>query len=250
MSIHHRGQVDPADRCLRTIGAAVLLLTSPAAVVSAHAQGVPLTGAEIAPGQETVTVEPGFMTNLWSRNNLLGDIDGLRTILGNYGISLGLQTINEVFGNPSGGIKRGVTGDGLTIFNLSVDTKKAFGWGGGTFNASGLWIYGPNFSQGYLQTLQTSSGIVASPTVRLWELWFQQAFMDGKIDVKLGQQSVDQEFLVRTYSGFFLNTMMGFPMLPSANLYAAGPTYPLSSLRAVPGATKRARHGACRRLSG
>src|SRR5690242_12902224 len=36
----------------------------------------------------TTTGEPGFMTDLWTRSNLLGEIGGLRTFLGNYGISI------------------------------------------------------------------------------------------------------------------------------------------------------------------
>jgi porin len=179
-----------------------------------------------------VTSDVGFTTNLFagSRSTLLGDAFGLRTALGNYGITFGLQTTNEVFGNVSGGIKRGASLNGLTMFSAGLDTDKAFGWEGGTFNVSGLWIYGPNFSQGYLGSLQTSSGIVASPTVRLWELWYQQAFLNGKMDIKIGQQSLDQEFMGSQGSSLFLNTMMGWPMLPSANLYAGGPAYPLSSL--------------------
>ena len=78
--------------------------------------------------------------------------------------------------------------------------------------------------------LQTASGIEADPTTRLWEIWYQQAFFDGRFDVKLGMQSLDQEFMVSQGSSLFMNTMMGWPMLPSADLYAGGPAYPLSSL--------------------
>jgi porin len=173
---------------------------------------------------------PPAPTGFWERSNLLGDMGGLRTALGNYGISIGLQKQAEVFANATGGIKRGATGDGLAMLGIGLDTQKAFGWQGGTFNLSVLGIYGPNFSQGYLGTLQTASGIVASPTVRLWELWYQQAFLGGKMDVKIGQQSIDQEFITSQGSSLFLNTMMGWPMLPSADLYAGGPAYPLSSL--------------------
>ena len=48
--------------------------------------------------------------------------------------------------------------------------------------------------------------------------------------MKLGQQSVDQEFMTSQGSSLFLNTVMGWPMVPSADLYAGGPAYPLSSL--------------------
>ena len=70
--------------------------------------------------------------------------------------------------------------------------------------------------------LQTNSGILAEPTVRLWEAWYQQVFLDGRADVKLGLQSVDQEFMVSQNSLLFLNTVMGWPMIPSADLYAGG----------------------------
>ena len=155
---------------------------------------------------------------------------GLRSTLGNYGISLGLQETSEVLGNVTGGIHRGADYDGLTELSLGLDTQKAFGWEGGTFNVSALQIHGRDLSSDNLETLQTASGIEADRATRLWELWYQQAFLNGQADVKIGQQSIDQEFMVSTYSGLFINTMMGWPMIPSADLYAGAPAYPLSSL--------------------
>jgi porin len=174
--------------------------------------------------------EPTFMTNLWTRGTLLGDAGGLRSTLWNYGITFGIEDFNEGWGNVSGGVKRGATYDGATLMNIGLDTQRAFGWEGGTFNISGWNIRGRSISTDNLLNLQTASGILAAPTTRLWEVWYQQSFLDGKFDVKLGQQSIDQEFMVSQYSGLFLNTMMGWPMLPSADLYAGGPAYPLSSL--------------------
>jgi porin len=113
---------------------------------------------------------------------------------------------------------------------LQLDTQRAFGLAGGTFNVSGLQIHGRNLSAENLSSLQTASGIEANRTTRLWELWYQQAFLDGAFDVKLGQQSLDQEFIGSQGSALFVNTMMGWPMVPSADLYAGGPAYPMSSL--------------------
>ncbi len=183
--------------------------------------------------------EPGFTTNLWTRSTLLGDAGGLRSALWNYGITFGIQDTNEVMGNVSGGIQRGAVYDGLTLMSIGLDTQRAFGWEGGTFNISALNIRGRSLSADNLLNLQTVSGISAAATTRLWEAWFQQSFFDGKVDVKLGQQSVDQEFMTSQGSSLFINTMMGWPMIPSADLYAGGPAYPLSSLgvrlRAQPG---------------
>lgn len=176
--------------------------------------------------------EPGFFTGLLapSRTNLLGDMGGLRTALGKYGLTLTLLDLNEGFGNPTGGIKQGANYNGLTVMSLALDTQKGFGWEGGTANISAFQIRGRNLSSTNLLDLQTYSGIAAQPSTRLWEAWYQQTFLNGKIDVKVGQQSIDTEFIVSQGSSLFVNTMMGWPMVPSADLYGGGPAYPLSSL--------------------
>ena len=182
--------------------------------------------ADVSPG------EPGFATGLFasSRNNLLGDIWGLRTLAGTAGITLGVQETSEDLGNVTGGIHRGFDYDGLTNLSLGIDTQRAFGWPGGIFNVSAEQIHGRSLSQDNLDNLQTVSGIEATRSTRLWEIWYQQAVLDDRLDVKIGQQSLDQEFMVSSYSGLYLNTMMGWPLIPSFDMYAGGPAYPLSSL--------------------
>lgn len=188
----------------------------------------------LAHAEAVAASDPGVLTGLFapSRANLLGDIGGVRTTLGTYGVSFSMQETSEILGNVSGGIHRGFDYDGLTTMVLGVDTLKAFGWEGGALNVSALQIHGRNLSADNLANLQTASGIEANRATRLWELWYQQALLDGAADVKLGQQSIDQEFISSQYSALFVNTMMGWPMVPSADLYAGGPAYPLSSLGA------------------
>lgn len=169
-------------------------------------------------------------TGLWTRSTLFGDIGGLRSALGRHGITLDMQETSEVLGNVRGGIARGATYDGLTQLTLGLDTQKAFGWEGGTFNASALQIHGRNLSQYYLGSLQTASGIEADDTTRLWELWYQQAWFNDRFDIKIGQQSIDQEFMVSQYSNTFINTMFGWPGVPSYDMPSGGPAYPLAAL--------------------
>ena len=179
-----------------------------------------------APGQ------PGFAQDVFasSRTSFLGDIYGLRTTLGKYGVSLGLQETSEVFGNVTGGYRRGAAYNGLTQLNLGLDAEKAFGWTGGLFNVSAFQIHGRAFSSDNLGTLQTASGIEAQRATRLWEAWFQQTLLGGKLDVKIGQQSLDTEFMVSQGSFLFINTSMGWPLVPSLDMYAGGPAYPLAAL--------------------
>ncbi|AJZ57171.1 carbohydrate-selective porin, OprB family protein [Paraburkholderia fungorum] len=169
-------------------------------------------------------------TGFWDRSNLFGDIGGLRPWLGNCGVSVSLQETSEYLNNLSGGVKRGGAYDGLTQLAINVDMEKAVGLPGGTFNVSGLQIHGSNLTQRNLLTLQSASGIEAESTTRLWELWYQQSLAGGKVDVKIGQQSLDQEFMVSQYATSFLNATFGWPVLPSVDLPAGGPAYPLSSL--------------------
>ncbi|HET8996564.1 MAG TPA: carbohydrate porin [Acetobacteraceae bacterium] len=200
-------------RVLALAAGALACASAPAAAQSADASGAPA-----APS--------GF----WDRATLLGDIGGLRLALGAHGITLSLSETSEVLGNVTGGVHRGAAYDGETTMSLSLDTAQAFGWTGGTLFISALQTHGRNLSADNLDTLQTASGIEAERTTRLWELWYDQAFLGGKLDVKLGQISADQEFMFSQYSALYVNTVMGWPSLPSADLYAGGPAYPLSSL--------------------
>jgi len=172
-----------------------------------------------------------FLSNLNRSNFLLGDLFGLRTHLSRYGISLAVQETSEVLGNPTGGILRGAEYDGLTQGIVQLDTQRAFGWYGGLFNASALQVHGRSLSADNLDTFQTSSGIEADRSTRLWELWYDQKFLDeNRLDVKLGQQSLDQEFIVSNNAAYFVNTMFGWPTVPSYDLPGGGPAYPLSDL--------------------
>jgi len=173
----------------------------------------------------------GFLTGISRSGYLLGDIWGLRSLLAQYGISLALSETSEVLGNLTGGVHRGAEYDGLTQMALQLDTQQAFGWYGGTFRASALQIHGRNLSADNLFTLQTASGIEAEPGARLWELWYQQKFLEeDRADVRIGQMSLDQEFMVTQNGLYFVNTMFGWPMVPSADLPGGGPAYPLSAL--------------------
>ncbi len=173
-----------------------------------------------------------FLSGMCRCNNMLGDRwGGLRPVLGGYGVSLSLLETSEMLGNVSGGVRQGFEYDGSTYGVLQIDTKKAFGLYGGTFNASALQIHGRNLSTDNLLVLQSASGIEAWRSTRLWELWYQQQFDKADTyDVKIGQQSLDNEFMVSQNALLFVNAMFGWPMLPAADLPAGGAAYPLASL--------------------
>jgi porin len=190
------------------------------------------TEEQLQPGETPSTAQgPDFISGLARTNFLLGNMGGLRPFLAQYGISLALQETSEVFGNVSGGFHQGFDYDGLTQMALQLDTNRAFGWYGGLFNASALQVHGRSLSADNLGTLQTASGIEADRATRLWELWYDQKFLEeDRGDIRIGQQSLDQEFIVSQNASYFVNTMFGWPMVPSADLPGGGPAYPLSAL--------------------
>ena len=171
-----------------------------------------------------------FFTGIARRDTLLGNMWGLRPWMSQYGLSLSILETSEVLGNVSGGYQQGADYDGLTQMILQLDTEKAFHFYGGTFNVSALQIHGRNLSADNLGTLQTASGIESDRATRLWELWYDQKFdREGRYDLRIGQQSLDQEFMVSQNALVFVNTMFGWPMVPSADMPGGGPAYPLSA---------------------
>jgi porin len=172
-----------------------------------------------------------LLDKLYRTNLLLGDMGGLREELAKYGMSIAIQETSEVLGNVTGGTHKGADYDGLTQMLLQLDTQRAFGWYGGTLNISALQVHGRSLSEDNLQTLQTASGIEADRSTRLWELWYQQKFLEeDRLDIKIGQQSLDQEFMVNQNAAYLINTMFGWPLVPSEDLPGGGPAYPLSAL--------------------
>ena len=225
----------PNHRWLGTLGAC---LAGFLAITTASATPPMVSSPEITPPTTTTGTEtsekiahPGFFSDLGHSQTMLGDMGGIRPFLAKYGMDLSILETSEVLGNVSGGTNQGFEYDGLTQMVLTLDTERAFGMHGGTFDVSGLQIHGRNLSADNLGTLQTSSGIEADRSTRLWELWYDQKFLaEDRLDVKVGQQSLDQEYMVSSNALLFVNTMFGWPMLPSADMPGGGPAYPLSAL--------------------
>jgi porin len=191
-----------------------------------------LVNSDATPAAAAPSDPFAFLKNVQRNQAFFGDLWGLRPFLAKGGTTLTIQEQSEVLGNLTGGTGKAAVYEGLTTATLQTDTQRAFGFYGGTFNASALQIHGGNLSTQTLQTLQTASGIEADRSTRLWELWYQQKFLNDRLDIKIGQQSLDQEFMVTSNGAYFVNTMFGWPMLPSADMPGGGPAYPLSALGA------------------
>lgn len=217
------------SRCVAAVGSAFAIGVFTSS--TSYAQANPDATPEAPEADLAIQAKPtDFWTGFWTRQNMLGDMGGLRPWLWNYGLTFQLSEVSEYLANLRGGLHTGGDYDGLTTATVQLDTQKAFGLEGGLFNISAMNIHGQNLSANKLGTLNTASGIEAQDTTRLWELWYQQSFLNKRIDVKVGQQSLDQEFITSQYAATFINTMFGWPALPSYDMPSGGPAYPLSAL--------------------
>src|SRR5471032_1883323 len=159
----------PFRRAVLGTSLALFALASSATFSAAFAAGEPAnpdaTPSDTPEADLNIQARPaGQWTGVWGRSTLLGDMGGIRPWLGQYGVTLQATEVSEYLYNTRGGLQTGGTYDGLTTVTLGLDTQKAFGLQGGTFNVSALQIHGRNLSEFNLGTLNTASGIKAQDT--------------------------------------------------------------------------------------
>ena len=145
------------------------------------------------------------------------------------GLDFGMTYIGEVWGITRGGEKRGSTGNGRLELSLDVDFGKLNGWTGFNFHGNVFAIHGTGPSAGYVGNIFAVSNVEALPTVRLFELWVQQEFLDGAVTLRAGQLAADTQYISSDVAGVFLNGTFGWPGIAAANLPSGGPAYPLAT---------------------
>jgi porin len=161
-------------------------------------------------------------------DTLLGDWNGLRSALAPYGVRYGLQNQTEAWGNLTGGLQQGAAADGFLTASLYIDLDKGVHWKGATFFASGFQIYGPEPTAELVGALQDVSSIEAAYSTKLYDLWLEQRFFGGKLLLRLGQEGVNDEFMLAPFAGLFLNSSFGYPGNLALDLPSGGPNYPLA----------------------
>lgn len=166
---------------------------------------------------------------LLERDTMTGEWFGARPLYESHGVSFQAGYTSDVLGVAAGGAPGGTFYAGLMDFGLAADFEKLAGWEGGSFQTTWLWLSGSGPVDQLANSPLGLSGISGYPTLRLLELWFQQEFHDGKISLRFGQLAADSEFLVSEYSGLFVNTTFGWPLIAAANLPNGGPASPMGT---------------------
>jgi porin len=103
-----------------------------------------------------------------------------------------------------------------------LDLDKAVGWSGAVLHAYVLNNSGgaPNDLAGTLQGVDNIE--VATPRLRLFEFWLEQAFAEGRGSLRAGLYNLNSEFYANDAAGLLINPAFGI----GSELAATGPNGP------------------------
>ena len=178
---------------------------------------------------QTGSQQPETPPSIWQQDTLTGNWGGLRTRLQDDGITLGLQEQSEGWINLAGGLRQGVTYDGLTTASLRIDLDKLAGWSGATFFVDFFQIHGHGPSGSMVGNLQLVSNIEATDANKLYDLWLEQVLLNSRLNIRIGQEGANDEMMIADDAAMFINSSFGYPALPNSDLPDGGPNYPLAT---------------------
>lgn len=147
---------------------------------------------------------------------MLGTWGGLRTRLKERGVDFEFLYLGALPCNLAGGLKRGSVYEGALMMMLDLDSEKLLGYEGGQLHAAGLNLHsGDEFARYYVGDLNKTSLLDFPDNFNLWELWYEQKMLRGKVALKFGQLVVDRDFIVPEY----YNSLAGITFLNQTFFY-------------------------------
>jgi porin len=154
------------------------------------------------------------------------------------GVKFAVTYIGEILGNPNGGARQSAIYEDRINFAADADLEKLIGLKQLTFHANVFQIDGGGLSRGALFNFMVVSGIEALPTIRLYEIWFEQKW-GTKLALRAGQLAADTEFMTAKYTDVFTNASLGWPVGLSLDIPSGGPSPPLAAGHAFAGGCLR-----------
>ena len=168
-------------------------------LAAAAGLGLLLAGGWELPAQDEG--DKSALRRFFEQDYLSGDWGGLRTELREeHGLDFEFLYSASVPSSVDGGLRRGSVYQGGLLMMLNVDTEKLGLWANGSFRASSLYIHNSrDFSENYIGDLNKVSLLDFPDTFRLWELFYEHKFLDGKVSLKAGQLDIGMDFIVPEY---------------------------------------------------
>jgi len=144
------------------------------------------------------------------------------------GLAMEVVYTVDYFSNTQGGTKREDTYLTNLDLTLDIDTQKIGLWNGGQIFVYLLENAGSEKLTGsIIGDLQTVSNIEAPRAIRLYELWYQHHFLEGKFSFLFGFHDYNSEFDVTEYGGLYINSSFGIQ--PDISAGARPSIFPLAA---------------------
>jgi porin len=149
------------------------------------------------------------------------------------GIAISGGIVLEGFMNFRGGVRtHRAVGTSTVDLGMSLDTGRLVGWKGGRFYMDLEGHAGTNPSSELVGDLQVFDKQNAPSYLQVFEMWYQQRLISGRLRIKVGKVDANTEFSVIDYGLPFLNsatqvtpTLFVFPTtpepMPSLNVFFA-----------------------------
>ena len=207
------------------------LLSAPVARAQEPPDADPPPRGQAAEETATAGIGPLFTAPLGD-DHLFGDWGGARTWLGQHGIDLRLDYLQESAGNVSGGRRQGATYTGQIGLELDLDLGKLAGLPGLAVHGVVVQGHGQNLSGAYLgdniDQVQQVFGGRGDVVAHLVYLYAEQSTDDNRLDFAAGWLPVGTYFggsplycdftnLINCGSPYPLPLYPGEPDWPSAN---------------------------------
>jgi porin len=126
---------------------------------------------------------------------LFGDWGGSRTVLQRQGIDFQFGYTSEIAYNSQGGITHEVAYADQYVAGATFDLDRLFGLRQASFQVTITERTGRNLSDDELATLQQVQEVFGrGQTVRLTQFWFDQKYLDGLVDWKVGRVGFGEDF--------------------------------------------------------
>ena len=184
-----------------------------------------LADSDVANKSETASSSE----DIWKRDTLTGNCGCVRKSLEDAGLTLTVNEQSGLWANLTGGQRTGGAYVGLTTSSLKLDLAKLMSWQGATFFANAYQIHGFGPSANFVGNQQFVSNIEATPSMKLYDLWLEQSPFNDRVSIRIGQEGMNDEFMISQASQVFLNGSFGYPDLGERDLPSSGPNYPLAT---------------------
>lgn len=147
-------------------------------------------------------------------------------------VTLSAAYRGDFWGNVDGGIKTGHRYFDDLLLRATVDTEQAFGWHGGMFNIIGLHNNGADFTGQFVGASQVISNTETYSAFRLYEIWYDQHFLEDRFSLRVGLYDLNSEFDANETGSLFVNSSHGIGTDFSQSGQAGPSIFPVTSLAA------------------